>query len=111
MVTPALSLTGEGNPEPEHVMVNVVLTVILVITCDPLVATAPVHCPFGGVADAVQDAAFVEAQLNVELPPEAMDDGEVLISTNGPGLPAELTFKVLLQVRVKLLPVPVKVIV
>ena len=108
MVTPALSLTGDGIPGPEQVMVKVVFW-LKVTDVAPLKPTEPDHCPLDGVDEAVQEVVLEEVQLNVVEPPDSTVVGKAAISTNGAGLPVGLTYSVLLQVRVRLPLTPVKV--
>lgn len=67
-------------PGPEHVSVYVELVVNAPVDCEPLVDLAPDHAP-----PAVQEAAFVEDQVRVELAPLVSVLGLALNVTVGAG--------------------------
>jgi hypothetical protein len=68
-------------PAPLHESVKVEFVVSVPVDCVPEVPLLPVHEPL-----AVQDVAFVEDQVSVELPPEVIDVGEAEIVTVGAGV-------------------------
>jgi hypothetical protein len=86
--TVTLALALPVPPGPVHVSVKVVLWVILVITWLPVVPRDPTHCPFAGLADAVQEVAFVEDHVKVDEPPEVTEVGAAKRKTVGAGVAA-----------------------
>jgi hypothetical protein len=63
-----------------------VLVVRAAVSWVPLVGWAPLHPP-----EPVQDVAFVEVQVNVEVPPAATDGGLAARLTVGSGTTATVT--------------------
>jgi hypothetical protein len=65
-----VALAFAEPPAPVQVSVYVSVVVRLFSDCEPLVVFVPVQPP-----KAVQEVAFVEDQVSVELPPEVTDVG------------------------------------
>lgn len=78
-------------PLPEQVMVKAVVWVRFVMPWEPERFFEPVHWPFEGLADAVQDVAFCEDQVRVEPPPLVTLVGFAFKVTVGGGVAETLT--------------------
>ena len=67
-------------PAPVQVSVYLVDALSAAVLCEPLVASLPLQPP-----EALQEAALVEAQVNVDVPPLAMVLGFAVSVTVGAG--------------------------